>query len=189
MPNENSEFRALMWRIQEGSEDAAWELVEQYGDRIRRTVRRALNSRLRSKFDSLDFVQIVWSSFFRVRDRLCRFARPEDLAAYLMQMSRNKVGMELRRRLQTEKYNVDREHSLDESGVASQIAADDPTPLNVAIAREQWNRILDHQPEHYRQIVQLRLRGHTHEEIAAALNLAECTVRRVLKRLFCETVT
>ena len=94
-------FTSLIRRVREGSEDAAWELVDQYGEAIRRAVRRALNERLRSKFDSLDFVQIVWNSLFRVRDKLDRFDRPEELTAYLVTMARNKVGMEVRRRLMT----------------------------------------------------------------------------------------
>ena len=110
----DNHFRELIDRVREGSEDAAWELVDQYGEAIRRAVRRALNERLRSKFDSLDFVQIVWNSLFRVRDKLDRFDRPEELTAYLITMARNKVGMEVRRRLMTEKYGVKHEESLDQ---------------------------------------------------------------------------
>ena len=64
MTDANDEFRALMQRLREGSDEAAWQLVEQYGEPIRRAVRRALSARLRPQFDSLDFVQLVWSSFF-----------------------------------------------------------------------------------------------------------------------------
>jgi hypothetical protein len=42
----NTEFATLMQRVREGSEDAAWELVQLYGEAIRRAVRRALNERL-----------------------------------------------------------------------------------------------------------------------------------------------
>ncbi len=56
-------YRDLMYRVQEGSEDAAWELVQRYGGYVRRAVRRVLDRRLRPKFDSLDFVQLVWQSF------------------------------------------------------------------------------------------------------------------------------
>ncbi len=110
----DNNFRSLMARVREGSEDAAWELVNEYGDAIRRAVRRVLNERMRSKFDSLDFVQIVWNSLFRVRDKLERFDRPEELTAYLVAMAHNKVGMEVRRRLMTQKYNVGHEESLDQ---------------------------------------------------------------------------
>ena len=91
MAGGDDDFRDLMRRVHEGSEDAAWQLVGQYGDPIRRAVRRALNARLRSKFDSLDFVQLVWSSFFRDRGRLDRFNHPEELVAFLVTMARNKV--------------------------------------------------------------------------------------------------
>ena len=82
-------FRSLILRIKEGSDDAAWELVNEFGETIRRAVRRAMNSKLRPKFDSLDFVQLVWGSLFRVRDRLDQFERPEHLAAYLVAMARH----------------------------------------------------------------------------------------------------
>ena len=183
-------FGELMRRIQEGSEDAAWELVGQYGEAIQRAVRRALNQKLRSKFDSLDFVQLVWSSFFRVRDKLDRFNRPEELVAFLVTMARNKVGMEVRRLLSTEKYNLNRERSLDEWGVSAEavVPGRAPPPFEVAIAREQWSRMLQNQPRHYQQIIQLRLQGGTYRDIADSLDLAECTVRRFLKKLLKERV-
>jgi RNA polymerase sigma factor (sigma-70 family) len=181
----NDNFRDLMGRVREGSEDAAWELVNQYGESIRRAVRRALNERMRSKFDSLDFVQIVWNSLFRVRDKLDRFDRPEELTAYLVAMARNKVGMEVRRRLMTQKFDVRHEESLDQRHAKgySDIASRQPAPIDVAIAREQWDRLVQDQPQRYRQIIELRLQGHTYQSIAETVDLDECTVRRFLKRL------
>jgi len=184
-PDEDRNFRDLLQRVQEGSEAAAWELVEQYGEAIRRAVRRTLNRRLRPKFDSLDFVQVVWSSFFRVRGRLDQFNRPEELAAFLTTVARNKVAMEVRRRMLTEKYNVNREHTLHEPEAESPTHLPDrePAPVDVAIARERWDRLLQGQSEHYRQIIELRLQGRTNQEIADTLGIAESTVRRFLKRL------
>lgn len=185
----DDEFRNLMARVQDGSEDAAWELVGRYGDAIRRAVRRALNVRLRSKFDSLDFVQLVWCSFFKDRDQLVRFSRPEELAAFLVTMARNKVGMEVRRRLMTEKHNVDREQSLIALPAKVEQSADHSSnPVEVAIAREQWNRLIAQQPDRYRQIISLRLQGLTNRDIAESLNIAECTVRRFLQRLLNDRV-
>jgi RNA polymerase sigma-70 factor (ECF subfamily) len=179
------DFRSLMQQISEGSEDAAWILVEHYGELIRRAVRRVLNQRLRSKFDSLDFVQLVWSSFFRARNQLDRFERPEELAAFLVTIARNKVGMEIRRRLQTEKYNLNREYSLNEPSIVQRDISDPgPLPIDVAIAREQWNRFLSGQPNHYRKIIKLRLQGRTYQDIAILLQIDERTVRRFLKKLF-----
>jgi RNA polymerase sigma factor (sigma-70 family) len=186
----DSDFRELMEQVRNGSEEAAWHLVECYGERVRRAVRRSLNRRLRSKFDSLDFVQLVWSSFFRTRNGLDRFGRPEELAAFLVTMARNKVGMEVRRRLLTARYNVNRERSLDGKGsdALQDLTDREPPPLDTLIARERWERIMEHQPGHYRQIVELRLQGNTHREIADRLGVAECTVRRFLKKLSREAV-
>jgi len=178
-------FRDLIRRVREGSEEAAWDLVNQYGDSIRRAVRRALNEKLRSKFDSLDFVQIVWNSFFHARGKLDRFDRPEELAAYLTAMAKNKVGMEIRRRLMTEKYNVRHEQSLEQlrANGCVEMPSHQPAPEEMAIAREQWERLLEGQPSHYRQIIELRLQGHTNQQVADTLHLDERTVRRFLKKL------
>jgi RNA polymerase sigma-70 factor (ECF subfamily) len=182
MTNCDECFSSLMRRVSEGSEDAAWEVVTQYGDEIRQAVRRVLSVKLRPKFDSLDFVQIVWKSFFRVRDKSGQFKRPEQLAAYLVRVARNKVGMETRRRLDYKKYNVRREQSLDQSGGDS-AACQEAAPIEVAIARERWNQILEGQPAHYRQIIQMRLRGYTCEDICKATRIPERTVRRCLQKL------
>ena len=72
-------FHDLMRRVRDGSEDAAWEFNRRYGGYIRRAVRRVLNPKLRSKFDSIDFVQLVWLSFFRMRDNADRFEKPQHL--------------------------------------------------------------------------------------------------------------
>lgn len=178
-----------MDRVKGGDADAAWELVEHYGEDIRHAVRRSLNHKLRPKFDSLDFVQLVWSSFFRVRTSAGRFDRPEELAAFLVAMARNKVGMEVRRRLLSQKRNLNRESALEEKSPATreEMTSSEPTPLEFAIARERWDRMLLNQPNHYRQIIQFRLQGHTCQDIADILHLNESTVRRFLKRLFRET--
>lgn len=190
-PDDLDEFRRLLERVSEGSDEAAWELVERYGEAIRRAVRRTLDRRLRPKFDSLDFVQLVWSSFFRVRDRAQQFHRPEELVAFLLKMARNKVGMEARRRLKTEKFDVTRERSLD--GMITdpndwRMIRRQDTPSAVAIAREEWNRMIQGKPEHYKEIIRMKLQGHTCLHIADSLHLAERTVRRFLKKLCKETL-
>jgi RNA polymerase sigma-70 factor (ECF subfamily) len=182
MAEYDDDFRNLMYRVGEGSEDAAWELVNRYGEAIRQAVRRVLNVKLRSKFDSLDFVQLVWNSFFQVRDKSERFHRPEELVAYLVAMARNKVGMEVRRRLMTKKYNVQYEQSLHTEG-CSDLTGRQPEPIDIAIAHERWDTMLKDQPTHYRRIIHLRLEGHTCQSIADAVHLDERTVRRFLKKL------
>ena len=110
MADDGVSFCELMRRVHEGSDDAAWELVERYGDAIRRGspphVERAAAFQVRlAGFRS---VGVELGSSVRWGDSR-NSDRPEELAAYLVKMARNKVGMETRKRLLTEKYNVNRE--------------------------------------------------------------------------------
>ncbi len=188
--DDQSSFRELMRRVQGGSEDAAWEVFDRYGGFIRRAVRRILKPQLRSKFDSIDFVQCVWLSFFRVRERADRFERPQHLIKFLAGMARNKVQLEARKRMTTEKHDIGREvpfgDSLGEDG--PRIAASQLEPVDAAIAREQWEQMLQDQPPHYRRIIELKLQGYTCAEIGKILALDAQTIRRFLKKLLHATV-
>jgi RNA polymerase sigma factor (sigma-70 family) len=182
MSDYEKDFDCLMQSVCLGSEEAAWQIVDRYGEDIRQAVRRVLNYRLRPKFDSLDFVQLVWNSFFRVREKCDRFHRPEELVAYLLAMARNKVGMEIRRRLMSEKYNIRRELPFDVLR-DEELWSHDPPPMDVAVAQERWENMLKKQPSHYRKIIQLRLQGYTFQDIGKAVHLDERSVRRFLQKL------
>jgi RNA polymerase sigma-70 factor (ECF subfamily) len=178
-------FAALLDEVRAGSQDAAWKLVDKYGRDVQRFVRRSLNQRLRSKFDSLDFVQIVWGSFFRAPERLQGIERVEQLIAYLATLAKFKVLTEVRRRLDTEKYDVMREDVRNEAKPLPDMNHDGnmPTPSAVAIAKERWEQLLAGQSEQVRRIVEMRLRGTTFHEIADHLHIHETTARKTMKRL------
>jgi len=179
------EFRELLEQVRSGSRDATCELVDRYAPHVIRAVRRKLNRAIRSQFDSLDFAQAVWGSFFAAPEQLGKFQRPDELVRYLAALAHNKVIDEIRRRLETEKYNVNRERSLNDStrSLSGQLAADQPSPSEVAMADEFWARLLRGRPEHHQQIIELRREGYTHQQIADQLGLNEKTVRRVIRGL------
>lgn len=178
------EFAQLIEQVRAGSQQAAWTLVEKYSRHVQRFVRRSLHQRLRSKFDSLDFVQIVWGSFFRCPERLHGMVKVEQLIAYLATLARFKVLGEVRRRLQTEKYNLNREEPMSQQDCATaEPVSLTPTPSAVAVAKERWELLLADEPDHVRQIVELRLQGTTYTEIADHLKIHERTARKTIKRL------
>jgi RNA polymerase sigma factor (sigma-70 family) len=185
MPYNVREFAPLMRRVAAGSQGAAGALVERYGAHILRIVRRKLNGRLRAKFDSADFVQAVWASFFALPLDRYNFEESEALVGFLFHLARNKVVEAVRQRLQTQKYNVNREHALDgrEVSDADTIVAREPSPAEIAIAREEWARLLAGQPEHYKQILEGLRDGETQQSIARHLGLNERTVRRVIRKI------
>jgi RNA polymerase sigma factor (sigma-70 family) len=179
-----SSFHTLLNEIGEGSEDAVGRFLELYGDHLYRAVRRRLNRALRPKFDSEDFVQAVWASFFRDRAQLARFDKEGELIAFLTRLASNKVVDECRRRLHAQKTNVNRERSLDdEAQTDGVLPGREPTPSQVAIGKERWEQMTDGLPSHYRRLLDLRVAGETQEEIAKKLGVNEKTVRRVLQKV------
>jgi RNA polymerase sigma-70 factor (ECF subfamily) len=190
MSESPNDFDALMQRLRDGSEEAARELLERYGDHILRVVRRKLHRRLRAKFDSVDFVQAVWASFFADGPQRYAFDRPQALIAFLVTLAQNKVVDAVRQRFVLQKHNVNRERALDGS-VAAQaagVSARDPSPSQVAVANDEWRRLLAELPARYQRMLELLRKGYTQREIAAELGVNEKTVRRVLDKLSEEPV-
>jgi RNA polymerase sigma factor (sigma-70 family) len=177
------DFQLLIQRMRDGSEEAARELYVRYGGHIRRIVRRTPNKKLRSTSDSSAFVQAVWATFF-ADQHSPQLDNPEAFKAFLGQVARNKV-VEVFRQRHTEKYNIDREHSLDGSAAcqATRVPAPQPTPSQVAVAKERWNEMVNQLPAHQQGILDLARQGDNYKEIAAKLGVNERTVRRVISKL------
>jgi RNA polymerase sigma-70 factor (ECF subfamily) len=185
MTENAQDFRALMQRLRAGEEDAARELLARYGEHILRVVRRKLHKQLRSKFDSIDFVQAVWASFFADAPEKYTFDHPRALMAFLATLAQNKVVEAVRQRMQRMKYNVNRERQLEvvEAGIGNTLVGRDPSPSQVAVAQDEWARMIDELPTRYQRLLVLLRDGHTQKEIAAELGVNEKTVRRLLEKL------
>jgi RNA polymerase sigma factor (sigma-70 family) len=183
------DFRNLLDGLRAGSESSVRELVDRYGMYIVKAVRRRLRRVLRTRFDSQDFVQAVWASFFAHRSQIADFDTPDEMIAFLATVASNKVRDEYRRNLTSQKRDLNREHSLashtPSAGPAPSHDPVDPapSPSELAIAAEQLSQMTSGQPSHYQRMVQLRADGATLEEIAQELGVSERNVRRVLQRL------
>src|SRR5437868_2232302 len=105
-------FQRLMERLRSGAADAPGELLDRYGAHVLRVIRHRLDQRLRQEFDSADFLQDVWKSFFQAPPPGRTFDRPEALIAYLAQVARHKVVDACRRRA-THMRDAGRERPLD----------------------------------------------------------------------------
>lgn len=186
MVDEKGEFRAALRKLRSGSStpEEVRKFIEKFGSHIRRIVRRKLDRRMQSKYDSLDFEQMVWASFFRNPREIRSFKNPDDLFRYLAGVARHKVIQEYRRRLRSQKYDVKREQPLLDSDAESDpVESMDMTPSQVAMAREEWERLVDGQPKRVQEIIQMRIGGATYVEISEKLGINERTVRRVIDRL------
>src|SRR2546425_10436683 len=109
MGHEGSELSDFLARIRAGDESAARELLTRYEAQVRLVVRRQLPRLLRSRFDSLDFLQSVWGSFFRrVRTGPAEFEDARHLVAFLAPAAKNK-GIDEYRRAASREQDMPRE--------------------------------------------------------------------------------
>jgi RNA polymerase sigma-70 factor (ECF subfamily) len=186
---EEAHFGHLLARVQKGSEGAARQLIDSFGPHILRVVRRRLNRRLRPRFDSIDFVQAVWTSFFARREDLGQFTRPEQVIAYLASAAANKVIDETRTHLAPKRRLRSREiESLEPQTPRHQaaLAARQPTPSEAVAGNELWHRLLEGQSSMSRRILNLRRQGLTSPEIAERLDITQRTVNRVIEQIIHE---
>jgi len=183
MSGQPSDFETALSQLSSGSEPAIREFVQTYGPHIQRVVRRRLNQSMRSKFDSIDFVQMVWASFFTEPERIAEFRNPEELVRYLVAIARNKVIDESRRRTKFQKYDVNRERPLDQPEISESSQRSLETPSQLAIAHETWHSMFDRLSERNQMILEMRRNGATYIEIGAKLGIHERTARQVVRKL------
>ena len=175
---------AFLARVQAGDEDAARELLARYEAEVRLVVRRQLPRLLRSRFDSLDFLQSVWGSFFRrVRGGPAEFEDSRHLVAFLARAATNKVIDEYRRAA-SRKQDVHREEPLWGDGDRPRdVPAVTDSPSELAQAREVYGRLQALMPEERRTILELKAEGLSSRDIGDRLGISERTVQRALEEL------
>jgi RNA polymerase sigma factor (sigma-70 family) len=181
---EESQLADFLKRIQEGDEGAARELLQRFEPEVRLVVRRQLPRLLRSRFDSLDFLQSVWGSFFRrMRDAPTDFEDSRHLVAFLARAAKNKVIDEYRRAASL-KNDMHREEPLWGDGRRPKEVADPiDTPSEVAQAHEVFDRLHALLPEERRTMLELKAEGLSSKDIGDRLGVSERTVQRVLEDL------
>jgi RNA polymerase sigma factor (sigma-70 family) len=188
MSDVQNDFAALIQQVREGSQTAWHELIAVYGEHILRVVRRKMHRALRTRFDSQDFVQAVWASFIAFVPERYDFDRPEELIAFLTQMAQNKVIEAVRQRILTQKYAASREISMSLSCPAvARFEARQPTAEQILIAREEWQLLIERQPDDHQQMLLMLGGGRGQREVARELGLNEKTVYRVLRKLATQT--
>jgi len=181
---EKEDFRRLLAEVVAGSREGSARFLERFGPDLLHAVRRRLPRRLRTQFDSLDFVQDVWASFF-VADKKHDFAEPEDVVALLTRIAQHKVVDVIRERM-AQKRNINREQPLPEGSTAAAAIPqliDRHTPSMAAMDQETWQTLLRSQPPVYRRVLLLLREGNSITEVGEQMDISEKTVRRIVDRV------
>jgi len=183
---DGEQLRQFLDRIRAGDDEAARELLARYEAEVRLVVRRQLPRLMRSRFDSLDFMQSVWGSFFRRMrgdDGPGDFSDSRHLVAFLARAAKNKVIDEYRR-AGSQKQDMRREEPLWTDGDRPRdLEGHDDSPSEVVQAQEALDRLRALMPEDRREIVELKAQGLSSRDIAERLGISERTVQRVIEDL------
>jgi RNA polymerase sigma-70 factor (ECF subfamily) len=163
-------FRSLLDRLRRGEEDAARELIDRYGDAVRREIRFWLrDSQLSRVVDESDVFQSAVSQFLWGL-RLGKFdvGSPGELLRLLRTIAQRGV-CGAARFWRAQRRDLRRNADLDGLPEAM-CAAADPTPSKVASAKELIAETLARLPEPARRIVRWRQEGLGWAQIAELLN-------------------
>jgi DNA-directed RNA polymerase specialized sigma24 family protein len=161
-------FHSFIAKVRGGDEDAARELVLHYEKVIRREVHMRLDDhRLLRFFDSMDISQSVLTSFFaRASNGHFDLETPEQLVSLLLQMTRNKVAVQVRRqRASRRDSRLTDSRPVDELEVASP----SPGPSELASDHDMFEVVRDRLGEEERRLADLRAEGWEWPEIAGRL--------------------
>ena len=178
---------ALFNRYREGDDQAATELYGCYVERLIALARTRLSRKMGRRVGPDDIVQSVFRSFFtKARDGQFVFAESEDLWRLLSNITVTKVLRQVQRNRRG-KRSIDLEESLMAPGTSIRIPAEfvisGPSPTHALVLLDELEHIMADLKPLYREVLEMRLRGDTTEEIALQSSRSERTVRRVLEHI------
>ena len=181
----DDDFADLMARAKAGDQAAIRVFLTRFENEVQIMVRARLPKRLRNQYDSADFVQAVWQSFFPgLRQHAPDFEKVAHLRRYLAGVVRNKIYEQHRRLTRTEKYDVLREERLyirrGDRDVPREVVSTDPSPSQTAQAGDRMAQLTAGRSQHEIDVIRLRRQGLTFEEIATEIGVKERTARRII---------
>lgn len=182
---DRDDFSDLMARARSGDPEAVRDFLERFEREVRVMVRARLPRRLRPRYDSGDFVQAVWKSFFTGPvDRERKFENEAHLRGFLDGVVRNKVQEEHRRLTRTAKHNLAREEPLyvarGDREVPREVASPDPSPSETVQARDRLEQLTAGFGPRELRVLSLRRQGLTYAEVAEQTGMHERSVRRII---------
>jgi RNA polymerase sigma factor (sigma-70 family) len=173
----------LLARWREGDQQAATELFRRYADRLIALARSRLSAQLARRVDPEDAVHSAYRSFFAdVREGRYHLERGGDLWQLLVTITLNKVEHQVERHT-SQKRAVNREQHFGSEASLGALGAREPSPAEALVLTDQVEQLMRPLDASQRRMLELRLQGYNLEEIAAAAQCSEATVRRLLDRV------
>jgi len=131
-------------------------------------------------------VQSAYRSFFvGAREGKYELERGGDLWRLLVAITVHKLQDQIKHHT-AERRNIDAEQRLGTSLVgiqAAQVLAQEPSPIAAIALIDELEAVLRDVPPIYRRILELRLQGHTMQEIADSTHRSISAVSRLLEKV------
>jgi RNA polymerase sigma-70 factor (ECF subfamily) len=171
----------LLDRWRQGDQQAAGELFRRYASRLVGLARSRLSAKFAQRVDPEEVVQSVYRTFFaEAQEGRYELQRGGDLWRLLVAMTLHKLNDQV-------KYHSRRKRAVDTEeglfGIGAHLLAREPSPLEALALVDEVEQLMGQLEPTHRSMVELRLQGHTMEEIAVRTRFSERTVRYVLERL------
>ena len=179
----STRFQDLLEKVGRGDRDATDALVQEYGRHILRAVRRRMNVRVRDRYDSEDFTQAVWASFFGHISVIQRIESEAELIGVLSTMAFQKVIDAGRRTRVRSEHNQVASDNFHQVTIDRRLGTRTPTPSQFAVADEHWQKLIARRGDRSLTMLEMRRAGSTQAEIAATMGMSERHVRRILERI------
>jgi RNA polymerase sigma-70 factor (ECF subfamily) len=168
----------LVRYVRGGDDRAAEELYRRYAARLRRIVAERCPSAFSSRFDPEDIVQSVFRSLYEgVRKKFYDIPKGGEIWGLLFVLAANKLRDQISFH-QAERRTVHRTEANQAGSLDEFLAADDATAALLKLTVEEYLAGL---AVGDRDIVGLRMSGHSIEEIVQQTGRAKRTVERVLQ--------
>jgi RNA polymerase sigma factor (sigma-70 family) len=177
----------LVARFRAGDERAAEELFHRYVHRLTALANKRLSDRLARRVDPDDIVQSAYRSFFiHARDGAYSLKESGDLWRLLVVITLNKLRRQVERHT-AGKRAMNHEQSFQADGsmtnMRPEAIAGEPSPDEALAVVEEVQQLMQGLTPTQCQMLELRLQGHTVDEIAAKVNRSERGVRRLLDKI------
>lgn len=175
----------LVAKASAGDQEAARLIVNRYMERLWEAARKRISLRFASRVDPDDVVQSVFRTFF-VRNKKGEFVihDDDDLCKLLMRITINKTLRQIAKQ-RAGKRNPEREigQGPDSGDCLQDISGREPTADEELAFLDHLEHFLGKLSPQERDILEMRLQGHSNEDIAQKLGVYDRKIRRVIERI------
>ena len=172
------------WRA--GSQEAARQLFHLYVGRLTALARSRLSPKLARRFDAEDVVQSAYRSFFAAaRGNAYDLKHGGDLWQLLVAITLHKLQNKVHHhKAKKRAFGAERSFGSEDSllGINAQRLAQGPSPGEAVALVDELEHIMKSLEPVPRRVLELRLQGYGHYEIATQVGRSVPTVRRILDR-------